>query len=486
MRLRFALSFLAISLTQGLLAGRLLAFAEGSPDAQAFTLVLVTLAGLGIGYLFHRHLYLGDRMVLAMLLLASLLLFVSPVAYLALSYVSYYDDGFYLVACFLISLFWSWLYWPSALEGRSPAEARGWWLLCVLLLLPAAFLSLADSFIWMLPSWVLLSVLIGLSPKGKTLARWVLICILGIFAFGSMQYLRMEPLYAQQSRYEDRVVFAAEHPQHQVLITQWRDGRYLYLNGQKQVSTFDDYLFYEPMVHPAMLLKQGAKNVLLVGGETGGSLRELMRYEGIRVDVVLHEPAYRQNLARLPWINDWNQQAFRDKRVRIDPRPLRDWLAKHEQERARYDVIIIDLPDPETLGQSAWYTREFYEAMGHHLQEDGILLSQATSPYFATQAFHCIDTTVQAAGFQTLPLHNQVMTLGEWGWILASKAYSSGELQQQLDATVAPPSCRWLNQEALQMLSRFGKPVRATTPPEVNTLENPVLLGYYLKGNWRF
>lgn len=489
MNLRFFIAFAGFSCAQGLLAWRLLGFIEGQPLVQGLTLLFVLSGAAGIALLLRRHLPLQERSTNLAFIAVPLLAFAGPVMYLALSFVSYYTAGVYLSALFLSSFLFVWAYPPAVQQAgqRQPFLLRwGWWLV-LFISLPALRLPLADSFRLFVPVWLLLSLLFGLSPKGVSSGiKGIVLIVAATFALASLHYVGQQPFYTQQERYEDRVIYAQEHPGHQLVVTRWRDGHYLYLNGQKQVSTFDDYLFYEPMVHPAMLLHGEARRVLLIGGETGGSLRELLRYEHVRVDVVLNEPAYRQHLARLPWINDWNEQAFRDKRVRIDGRRLRDWLARHKEERAHYDVIIVDLPDPETLGQSAWYSQEFYAAMGAHLTEEGVLVTQATSPYFATRAFHCIDTTVQAAGFQTLPLHNQIMTLGEWGWILASKTQLPGEMQARLDTAPLPPSCRWLNTEAMQMLSRFGKPVRQTEAPAVNTLEDPVLLSYYLKGNWRF
>ena len=80
-----------------------------------------------------------------------------------------------------------------------------------------------------------------------------------------------------------------------------------------------------------------------------------------------------------------------------------------------YDVMIIDLPDPKSADLSRLYTREFYQLCARHLRPQGVLITQAGSPYFATRAFQCIDRTLQHAGFQTQPLHNQVVTMGEWG-----------------------------------------------------------------------
>ena len=78
-----------------------------------------------------------------------------------------------------------------------------------------------------------------------------------------------------------------------------------------------------------------------------------------------------------------------------------------------YDIIIIDLPDPRTVELGRLYSEEFYRIAYKHLRPGGIIITQAGSPYFATKAFNCIVKTMESAGFNTIPLHNHVITLGE-------------------------------------------------------------------------
>ena len=122
------------------------------------------------------------------------------------------------------------------------------------------------------------------------------------------------------------------------------------------------------------------------------------------------------------------------------------------------------------------------------LRPHGSLITQAGSPYFATQAFRCIDTSMASAGFETLPLHNHVITLGEWGWILGQKAeWTQGDLKRRARALEFKGiETRWLNQEAMLMMSSFGKDIyfKSADSVRVNHIQDPVLYRYYLKGNW--
>ena len=91
------------------------------------------------------------------------------------------------------------------------------------------------------------------------------------------------------------------------------------------------------------------------------------------------------------------------------------------------------------------------------------------------------------AGFATVPIHNQVITLGEWGWILGAKNLSKTQFKNalvQLEFEDIPT--KWISNEAMTLMTSFGKDFTedAKESVEVNTIHNPVLFNYYLKGDW--
>ncbi|MEL7222707.1 MAG: hypothetical protein AAGJ93_15405, partial [Bacteroidota bacterium] len=88
-------------------------------------------------------------------------------------------------------------------------------------------------------------------------------------------------LFARQEKYTDKVIFSGLTRQHKVDITTWRGEYWYYLNNQNRLSSLDEYLYHEPMVHPVMQsVKKGAK-VLILGGELGGTLREVVKYQEV-------------------------------------------------------------------------------------------------------------------------------------------------------------------------------------------------------------
>ena len=151
-----------------------------------------------------------------------------------------------------------------------------------------------------------------------------------------------------------------------------------------------------------------------------------------------------------------------------------------------YDVIIIDLPDPRSIELGRLYSHEFYKVCYRHLRPGGVIVTQAGSPYFATQAFICIMETMKSAGFETVPMHNQVITLGEWGWSLGVKKASKSNVKKQLQNLEFDVPTRWINREAMTLITSFGKDFYPWEKDSVyvNRIHEPVLYKYYLKGNW--
>jgi spermidine synthase len=158
-----------------------------------------------------------------------------------------------------------------------------------------------------------------------------------------------------------------------------------------------------------------------------------------------------------------------------------------ENNNLFYDIIIIDLPDPKTIELGRLYSYEFYKMCYKSLKTNGLIITQAGSPYFGARAFKCIERTMEEAGFATVPLHNQVITLGEWGWIAGAKSLMKEQFKgalQRLDFEDIPT--RWINKEAMTLITSFGKDFtrEATAPIEINTIHNPVLFNYYMNGDW--
>lgn len=290
-------------------------------------------------------------------------------------------------------------------------------------------------------------------------------------------------LYGEQLTYKGIVVFEKQSRFQKIVITEWRDHHYLFINRNLQLSTFDEHLYHEPLVHPIMQLSNHPKRVLILGGGDGCALREVLKYPSVEHVDMVDLDSCMTNIGLYQPIFRWqNQGAMHNDKLEIHNIDAFHFLeASHE----KFDAIIVDLPDPKTVDLNKLYSKKFYLLCNRALSDHGMMITQAGSPQFATRAFLCVDKTMKSSGFNTLKLHNSVITLGEWGWVLGAKGYTEAGLYSGvLDLDYQDVETQFITKEANQLLTSFGKPQCDTTNIVVNTNAHPVLYTEYLKGNW--
>lgn len=291
--------------------------------------------------------------------------------------------------------------------------------------------------------------------------------------------------YGEQVRYKDKVVFEKQTKYQKIVLTQWKGDYWLYLNGNQQLCTYDEVMYHEPLVHPVMRLSKHPENILVLGGGDGCAVREILKYESVaQIDLVDIDPEMTKIGKEHPVFVTLNNNSLNNKKVSIYNEDAFNFL---EQSKKFYDVIIIDLPDPRSVELNRLYSYEFYRICYRQLRKNGVLITQSGSPYYAAEAFQCIYKTINQAGFATLKLHNQIITMGEWGWVVGAKNIDSENLKSEaLKLNFEDISTRWINNESMKLMTSFGKQffLKDSTSIEVNQIHNPVLYKYYLKGSW--
>ncbi len=289
--------------------------------------------------------------------------------------------------------------------------------------------------------------------------------------------------WGDRLRYKDQVVYS-EQTRYQKIVLTYSEGHYwFFLNGHQQLSTLDEAMYHEPLVHSVMALHKEAKSVLVLGGGDGAAVRELLKYPQLsNITLVDLDERVTQLSQTHPVLLEINQNSLNHQNVQIINQ---DGFIYLDETTEKYDIIIADFPDPRTVDLGRLYSREFYWLCHNALEENGLLITQAGSPYFAEAAFECIQKTIAIAGFNTLPLHNHVLSLGEWGWVIGAKGLTE-DLKTKLQQGQIEVETQWMNDESLVLISSFGKDVFPTTHDEVrvNRLHDPVLYKYYLGGRW--
>jgi spermidine synthase len=299
---------------------------------------------------------------------------------------------------------------------------------------------------------------------------------IGVLLVGVFATAGWTTSWAEDRLYEDPVVIAQTTPYQRVVITRWRSDVRLYLNGHLQFSSVDEHRYHEALVHPALVAVKKPERVLILGGGDGMAAREVLRHPGVQhVDLVDLDAELLELFSTREELTELNEDALVDPRVQTHARDAVRFL---ENATERWDAILIDLPDPNDEGLSRLYSQSTYRLALSRLTPNGVLVTQATSPFFAPKAFWCIVSTLKSVAphnWRVRPYHLNVPSFGEWGFVMV--------VSDQAEETVLPNelALRFLNPETLISMYRFPQDMQ---PVEVqpNRLTTGVLAGYYREG----
>lgn len=317
----------------------------------------------------------------------------------------------------------------------------------------------------------------------KVLALLVVASLLVAGVLGSAYALADEfEVTARQALYADPVVYAQRTQYQEIVMTRslspmtgGQDTR-LFLNGDLQFSSVDEYRYHEALVHPAMAGDHS--RVLILGGGDGLALREVLRYPDVeQVTLVEMDPAVLELARTNPRLTALNDHAFDDPRVDAVAGDAFTWLRHNKQ---RYDVVLVDMPDPDSTATSKLYSAEFYALARHAMAPGARINVQSGSPYFAPEAFWCIEKTMRTAGLSTVPYAVSVPTFGEWGFQLGSAGGAPPPLRLPEDA----PPLRSLNPATLRASTNFPPDRDRIRGLEASTLMHPTILDYS-RGEWQ-
>lgn len=285
---------------------------------------------------------------------------------------------------------------------------------------------------------------------------------------------------AEDGLFTDNIVYAKSSPYQRIVVTKGKTGHALFLNGNLQFNSFDEYRYHEALVHPAFAAYSGEpKRVLVLGGGDGLALREVLKYKSVEsVQLVDLDPMMTGLSKAFPALDELNHHAFDDPRVRVTNGDAFVWLDGETVEH--FDIAIVDFPDPNNFALGKLYTTRFYSLLKKKLSSDATIVIQCTSPLIARKSYWSIIKTLEASGFTVKPYQTTVPSFGVWGYALAK--------MQPFDAPSKPNDSvelKFLNDKSFASMFEF--PTDMTMPSEeieINRLDNQALVRYY-ETEWR-
>ncbi|EHR69100.1 putative spermidine synthase with an N-terminal membrane domain [Burkholderiales bacterium JOSHI_001] len=272
--------------------------------------------------------------------------------------------------------------------------------------------------------------------------------------------------WAEDRFYGDRIVLRETSDYQRVVVTAGPAGVRLFLNGNLQFHSRDEYRYHEALVHPALAAHGAPRRVLVLGGGDGMAVREVLKHPSVQqVTLVELDPHMTRLFSNSELLTKLNDGALASPKLRIVNADAFSWLQTHDE---RFDAIVVDFPDPSNFALGKLYSTSFYQQVDQHLAAGGFAVVQTTSPLIARRSFWTVVATLEAVGLTTTPYHAHVPSFGEWGFVIASR-------RPWQPPRTLPAGLRFLTVEGLPALLQFP-PDMARVPAEPNRLSNQVLV----------
>ncbi|MFO1268441.1 MAG: polyamine aminopropyltransferase [Rubrivivax sp.] len=284
--------------------------------------------------------------------------------------------------------------------------------------------------------------------------------------------------WAEDQFYGEGIILRESSDYQRVVVTRSSAGAIrLFLNGNLQFHSRDEYRYHEALVHPALAAHGAPKRVLVLGGGDGLAVREVLRHAGVeQVTLVDLDPHITQLFTRNALLAELNGHSLSNPKVHVVNADAFTWLEQHARATAAgtaapFDIVIADFPDPSNYALGKLYTTSFYQRADAVLAAGGWIVVQTTSPLVARRSFWTVVATLEAVGFSTWPYHALVPSFGEWGFVLAGRRPWPG-------VRTLPPGLRFLTVEGMPALLQFP-PDMARVAAEPNRLSNQVLVSTF-------
>lgn len=221
----------------------------------------------------------------------------------------------------------------------------------------------------------------GVKGQGLRIRRisilTLLFLALSIYLFGSSKIDRFQN-QSTKWRWRGYQLVEEKNSIYGNLVTTKRNDQYsFYENGLLSFTT-SDREFNEYVTHLTMLEHPRPKKVLLIGGGVSGGLQEILKHNPDSVDYVELDPW----LIRMAknYLPPSDRKALENKRVRVHYLDGRLFVKRANPAPAgrsgvkeKYDLIMVNLPDPCTAQLNRCYTREFFKETKDILKDDGII-----------------------------------------------------------------------------------------------------------------
>ena len=171
-------------------------------------------------------------------------------------------------------------------------------------------------------------------------------------------------LYSETSPYQKVDVFSSR-----------AFGNVLTLDGLMMVTERDEFFYHEMIVHIPMLTHKNPKNILVIGGGDGGTVRELLKHKSVEhIDMVeIDGLVVEASKKFFPTVSS----ELNNPKVNV---LIQDAVEFIKDKEDIYDIVLIDSTDPIGPGEGL-FNEKFYNNVKRALKKGGIVTPQTEGPF---------------------------------------------------------------------------------------------------------
>lgn len=160
-------------------------------------------------------------------------------------------------------------------------------------------------------------------------------------------------------------------------------GKIMTLDQVISYSERDESAYHEMIVHvPVLVATEKIKNVLVIGGGDGGTIRELLKHKTIETIVMVEIDAVVIEVAQRFFPN--LSEILQHPKLKLVIEDGRTYVAK--MPASSFDLVIVDAAN-STESSKGLFTTDFYKNVYRILSKNGILVTQSESPYGQVDVF---------------------------------------------------------------------------------------------------
>lgn len=228
-----------------------------------------------------------------------------------------------------------------------------------------------------------------------------------------------------------KIVHSAQSEfQHIEIIESKPYGQCLMLDGKIQSSSFDEGIYHECLVHPALLAHPNPETVYVGGGGEGATVREILKHKTLKKVTMVDIDKQVVDVSK-EYLSHHHDGGFDDPRTNL---VIGDAKAYLEDREDKYDIIILDLADPLEGGPCyLLYTQNFYKMAKSKLNPGGILVTQSgpAGMTFHDEVFSPVNFTLRSVFPKVMAYITHIPSFNDmYGFNMASE---DGDLKLSME-----------------------------------------------------